>query len=301
MKPPSTIVKCGFGIALAFAFGTSCQSRKEPVAWESERECIELSQKLKLCEYKLGLIKTDEVSDFGHFEALVAESADRIRVLRKDLSALRAEVESMELRNDEFCRNAVENQRANALARKFDSLSVKDGRSFFKVSIAGVSDGGVSIRHEHGTARLRYAELTDEQRQLFGLEEDSALAAEEQERQELLAYEQEFEVEMDKVREIEERAVASASARQAEESRISRSLLAAASASRDSRPLAQPATPVGSGSTYRRWYGYRSYQPTYRYVYYYPTGRNAYCPARTYRSVGDNRVVRTPKKPSIKP
>jgi hypothetical protein len=204
--------------------------------------------------------------------------------LQRDRNALDAEIKGMEVRNEEFVRLAIQGLRMKALGRKFDRFSVNDGRTFENVTVTGVDDGGVAIRHEHGTARFRFAELSAGQSELFGLDERSGLAAADRERRESIAYERRIDEELDAMREKEERIAAVA--RRSEDARMSRPLMAVNSSRQPASPLAKPASPVGSGYSYRSSYGYsgyRSYRPTYRYVYYHRSVPNPFYASRACR------------------
>lgn len=263
----------------------ACDNRHDQAAhWETEREAIELSQQLKLAEYRLSQTPSGNPGELERVENKLRELDQRAQALLRQRSALSAEIKRLEARNEELARLAIQNLRTKSLGGTFDTFSVNDGRTFEKVSITGVDDSGVAIRHAHGTARLRYAELTAEQRASFGLEERSALAAEDQERRELLAYERRIDQEMDALREKEERIAAVAM--KSEDSRIAASIMARNSSSQQTRPLAQPASPFGreSRSSYGQ-YRYRSHRPTYRYVYYYPVTPNPFYAPRACRPV----------------
>lgn len=279
----------------------------ETASWEIEREGIELAQRLKLAEYRLGRISPGDLAESGRWEGEVRATGEKLRTLKQIRLSLSIEIKEMAARNDELCQTAIRNQRTKSMALKFESFSVKDGRTFRNVSVTGVDDAGVAIRHEDGAARLRYADLSAEHRALFGLEEEAALAAEAREHREALAYERGIDLEMQAVRERDQ--LAAAVTQRNNDSRASRSLLAASpSPSRESGMLSRPATPFGTGSIYRRYgdSGYRSYQPNYRYVYYYPSTPNPFCSSHVYRSVGSNgvaypRVSRPANTPSMFP
>lgn len=272
-------------IALLSLMVAACDTNRDQAAdWETERETIELTQQLKLAEYRLGLTPSGNPGELERVENHQRELDQRAQALLRQRSALNAEIKMLEARNEELARLAIQNLRMKSLGRTFDTFSVNDGRTFEKVSITGVDDSGVAIRHAHGTARLRYAELSADQRASFGLEERSALAAEDQERRELLAYERRIDEEMDALREKEERIAAVAM--KSEDSKIADSIMARNSSSQETRPLAQPASPFGRGcrSSYGQ-YRYRTYRPTYRYVYYYPVTPNPFYAPRACRPV----------------
>jgi hypothetical protein len=277
-------------LLISLAVPACNNDRDHAFSWELEQERVELEQRLKLGEYRLGLMSPDGMSELDRLTAIVKESEQKLKFLRSDKNSLTVEVNTIEQDCRNLCESAIEAQRSKSTGLRFPSLTINDGRTFINASITQVDDAGVAIRHEHGAARLRYGDLSESQRALFGLEESSALAAEEIERREAIAYEKSIEQEMELIREEQERnAVAS---RNQESSREARSLMAATSRSTpETSALSKPATPFGTGSIYRRSYDSYRYRSSYRYTYYYPTTRNPYCTPRTYRSVVDNRVI----------
>lgn len=272
---------------------TGCGEKSDQsVYWDTEREVVELTQKLKLAEYRLGLMPNREVVDAGAVMDNARKLDRRLSELRADQASLVDEIKDLEIRKSELVQTAIRNIRAKAHGRKFGTFATTDGRTFEDVMITGVDDGGIALRHAHGTARLRYSDLSLEQREEFGLEEKSALAAEDRERREAVAYEQRMDEELGAMREKEEREAAIA--KRSEDARVSRSLMARNNASpKPESPLSKPATTVGSGSYYRNTYGttYRTYRPRYRYVYYYSAGPNPYYSYRSNRSIGYNGYV----------
>lgn len=81
---------------------------------------------------------------------------------------------------------SIEQRRANALSEKFARFETMKGRVYKDVRITAIDAGGVSLSHSSGTARLRFGDLSPQQRQHFGIEEQ---AAAETYRQETLARE----------------------------------------------------------------------------------------------------------------
>lgn len=260
--------------------------RKDAGYWEIEREKIELEQQLKLLEYKAGRTGNGSPEELPRLENTLRELGARKISLLGNRSALVAGIRQIERQSAELGRLEIQDRRMDSLGRKFDSLALKDGRTFQNVAITGIDDGGVAIRHEDGAARLRYAELSPEQCALFGLEESAALAAENRERRESIAYERQLDEEMEVLRDKEERAASIAS--WDDHARADRHLLARESAGGRTSPLAQPATTVGAGS-WRGYSRYRSHRPTYRYVHYYPVTPNPFYSSRVYRDIRDGK------------
>lgn len=73
-------------------------------------------------------------------------------------------------------KSSIEERRATAMGAELDSFSGVDGKIYREVVITRIDDGGISIRHATGTARLRYADLTSSQKEQFGIDPADALA-----------------------------------------------------------------------------------------------------------------------------
>lgn len=279
-----SVWRCAVAIALVSLIFPGCDNNRQEIAcWEAEREKNELAQRLELMKYRYELSEPGAFSELARLENTMQELDRRTGILLRNLSDLGVEIAALERQNEDFERLAIQNQRMNALGRKFGSFALKDGRTFRNVSITGVDDGGVAIRHEHGAARLRYEELSPEQCVLFGLEEESSRLAIIRETQESLAYERWMDRAMVVAREKEDYASLPAN-KQAIENRGENLMVARASANWRLRPLARPATPVGSRSWSRGWYRYsrcRYYSP-YGYVFYYRAAPNSFGHARAY-------------------
>ncbi len=276
-----------------------CREEVAPaVWWDGERQRMELGHQLELLDYKL---QQSGYGLLGNLEKLrVSNRADQVRLeaLLANRSELKVELESIERQLKSFKTAALLQQRRRAVGRTFDTFESSDGRKFHDVSVVSVEDAGVTLRHADGSARLRYADLDPQQRDFFGLEEGVALAAEEQEAREALAYERWIDVRVAAAREKEALAIAS----EEHESRLVREmrflhaprLESPQSLARNQRPLAQPAKSVGRGfSSYNR--SYRRSRPTYRYVFY-----NHYSPSVPQNS-SVNRSQACPVAGSVRP
>ena len=71
--------------------------------------------------------------------------------------------------------SSAEERRAAAIGAEMESFTGADGRVFKDVRITRINDGGISIRHASGTARLRYGDLTPAQRAIYGMTRDEAI------------------------------------------------------------------------------------------------------------------------------
>jgi hypothetical protein len=262
-----------------------------------EHQVIELEQRLKLMQYRA------ERADSGSFDDLQAIEGNLVRLGKREreLVTRRAELAEttaqLESQLAESKSMAIRERREQAIGREMDQLITHDGRSFAKARVISVDDAGVSIRHEHGAARLRHADLTLEQQVEFGMDPDLAAAAEQREREEVAAYDQWLEAEMARNERIENSKPPETGRSLATASASSRRIGDTMSEGRTSL-LSQPARTFGTGSIYR-YSSYRSYRPTYRHVYYY----QPYCPSyqRSYQRIAPSTGVVRPFVPRQSP
>lgn len=254
--------------------------------WRHERELVELAQQLKLGEYRLGLSDSGEKKALDDLKIMLSENEARLWNLQSEQSALADEIERLETRKKNLDQAIIDQKRSVAQGERFEFFSARNGRIFENATITLVNDSGVAFRHEHGAARLRYAELSDDQRLLFGLEEEAALAAEDRERRQALAYELSIDMELEAMLVRKSGGRADSIAARNKNFLASRSLMAHPDLQPEIRPLAQPARTFGSGLSYRRHYyysGYRAYRPAYRYVCRYPKTVGSFCSSSRFR------------------
>lgn len=175
----------------------------------------------------------------------------------------------------------LRSRREAVIGKTFETFTAWSGRTYHEVSVSSVDDAGVTIRHADGAARLRYEVLSDDQRQLFGLDAESALAAAAKERTDAVEYEswidrwwvanREKEAERDRLAAIEKASrIVSAPSNDQQ--------IVAANVS----PLAKPATAFSSrGSRYSR--RYNRYRSSYSNYYYpVPVYRNTCVPSISF-------------------
>ncbi len=235
--------------------------------WENEREIIALTQRLKLGEYRLGRFGPEGGKKLDDLKTRLSENETGLCRLQKEKATLAAEIACLKTRNQELGRMVLEQKRSKTRGMKFETFPARDGRIFENATVIMVEDSGVEFRHDHGAVRLLYGELSDQQRLFFGLEESAALAAEDRERREALAYERDIDLELEAIRKRETHATNLDGMNLA--SRFSRSLSPVSFRKPVISELSKPAKPVGSASfylKYRRYYGYHSHRPVYRYV-----------------------------------
>lgn len=275
-----SVVGLGSIVALLMIFTTGCVRRSQEADFaEDPGELIELQQRLKLLQYRAGVMGTGTYDQLQSAEASLHANEDRVRRLAEERTDLIVFLDELEERFSAARNDVIKERRSRAVGQELGQIVVRDGRSFEQVRIVSVDDAGVSIRHAHGAATLRYSELTSGQQEHFGLIEELATAAEERERQEIAAFEQHIADEMALVRE-----------QQKEESfkrepsfRPAPRLAARSTGGFRPSALSEPARRFGSGGYSR----YRSSRPTYRYVYYYqPNWRSPCTSPRSSAFVG---------------
>ena len=257
--------------------------------WQGEQERIALMHQVELKQYRISQTDVAGFDEVQRLGKLTESSTELLGSLNRQRQVLTEELSLLERNLAELKEATIRDQRNRAIGRTFKSFESASGRKFEEVSVAAIDDAGVTIRHADGSARLRFADLDPEQQVFFGLEADLAFAAEEKESRAAVAYEREIDNQMAVLREQEDRT--SQTNRRVElASKRKSSLLAAQQvAETKAGPLAKAATPFGSRSWgYSRYSSsyssyrdpaYRTYSPTYRYVYNYVVPRyNSYCP-----------------------
>jgi hypothetical protein len=246
---------------------SSCQPKREDLAlWELEQSRIELQERLNLLNYRLQVREGGDADLLADLQSTLAASLRRKQELLAERNTLTGEIASLETAAEELEQAWVLQQRGRAAGASFERWITLSGRQLENVKVVGIDDGGVSVRHEHGSATLRFDDLTSEQQIYFGLTASRAAAAENREQLASAAYERHVEQQLNLTKERESAAMPPAS-RGPETPALQASRTVAAS-TRVS-PLSKPATPFGSrtwsGDSYRRR---TSYYDTY---YYYPS------------------------------
>lgn len=263
-------------------FVVGCEPRNQQLAMgESQRELVELQQRLKLLHYRSEVAGTGAFDELKAVEASLRANDDRVRLLAGARAELVVALGALEEQFATARHHEIQNRRVRAVGREWDEIAVRDGRTFEQVRIVAVEDSGVSIRHAHGAATLRYSELTDAQQEEFGMVEELANAAEERERAETAAFEQQIDAGLAEMRAKQPPPQVSPSSTAGDRS-YARVAARSGAATRQSA-LSEPARAFGGGGYSR----YRSSRPTYRYVYYYqPYGQSGCFNPRPQNSVG---------------
>jgi hypothetical protein len=258
--------------------------------WQRERERIELRHQLELKKYRFEQAGSHDLEELETLRAAAAQSSAAIKSLRLQQMTLSHQVESLQGQWAGFKEATIRSQRQRAMGRTFEELRLVSGRSFQAVSVMGIDDSGVTIRHADGSARLHFADLDAGQQTFFGLEADLAQAAREMEKTSVAEYERWVDTRMAS---LEEKSDASAEAIRRDELAVQQRRAALAeqqSVAFKARPLGQPASSFGNRSWSSPSYsGYRSNRPTYRYIYY-NNAPDGYSPCRPVAPIKIDRV-----------
>lgn len=249
---------------------SSCQPKREDLAlWELEQSRIELQERLNLLNYRLQVREGGNAGSLADLQSTLAASSRRKQELLAERNTLTGEIASLETAAEELEQAWVLQQRGRAAGASFERWVTLSGRQLENVKVVGIDDGGVSVRHDHGSATLRFDDLTSEQRIYFGLTASRAAAAENREQLASAAYERHVEQQLNLAKERGRESAAIPPKSRGPETPARQASLTVAASTRVS-PLSKPATPFGS----RTWSGdsYRhrnAYDGTY--YYYYPS------------------------------
>jgi len=172
------------------------ESAESAAWWEVEALRVELKGRVDLANFKLAA--AGEVRGPAELAKVVSANEEReariasLKVKREELTTgLRQGKENLVKFADDRLRELKE----RAIGKEWTELATA-GRTYQDVKVMSVTDAGVTIRHRDGSARLRFHDLTDNQRMEFGLDETTALAAVQEERKKAAAYEQYLEDEL---------------------------------------------------------------------------------------------------------
>ncbi|MEO7100975.1 MAG: hypothetical protein ABI162_16580 [Luteolibacter sp.] len=267
MATRNSTIRLGVATAILAVLSSGCdKSGNDAAWWQGEQLRLQLSRDLELKEYRFQQSAGNDLPEFEKLRASNKAGKLRLQKLVEMRALLSDEVESTQQQFAAMQKHFIESQRQKAVGQKFKVLNSSSGRQYQDVAVVSVDDSGVAIRHADGTARLRYADLDAKQRAFFGLEEGSALAAENEERVQAAAYERWIDANVAINQEKQTRAAELAS-RDTQQAKRSRNLMASRqTASANVSALGQPSRSFGGYSGH--YLSYRS-SPSYRYVYYY--------------------------------
>ncbi|NQW99567.1 hypothetical protein HQ447_02830 [bacterium] len=141
--------------------------------WQGELERIGLSHQVELKQYRLAHSAGGGMGELVELRDTSRANRDLLKSLRQQRDASGGELAELEKEWIDFQGVTIRDQRQRA-----------------------IDDGGVTIRHADGSAKLRDADLDDRQRVFFGLEAAPAHTVEQEEFQADMAYECDMEVQM---------------------------------------------------------------------------------------------------------
>lgn len=282
---PHQIIAPIGAVFVAAGLLTGCDNNQNDIGWwQGEQQRIELSNQLELKKFRFDRSGAQDFKELQALRQSTSEATASLKSLREQRLVLGEQLQSLQAGWADFRVSTLGQLRQRAMGKTFEKLSLRSGREFVGVSVAAIGDSGVTIRHADGSARLRFADLDATQRVFFGLDQELASVAEAEENKDAAAYEQWVN---QRIATLDEKKSRDAESTRREELAAQRTRAQLASqllASTNNRPLAQPASSVGTYS--RRYTSDRSYRPFYRHVYYYnapdyhcqPTPMN-FCPS----------------------
>jgi hypothetical protein len=264
-----------FLIGIGCLLLSACKSENKSTSlWEMERDKIEISKKIEVLGYRLSLHEPDHL-ELASLNSKLEQMKAAKKALLADQIRLNSEVAALEADHEKMMVDLIQSRRSEIIGTKIQQLVVADGRTYQDVQITDIGDAGVDFRHEGGSTRLRYNELSQLQRDYFALEDDSANHALAKEQKSHMAYEKWVSKVTAQNREERRSAEANQGQKDQEQRRRSYQLAFQDSRARSSA-LSRPATPVGRRTWSRVWsYQYpSSYYDTprvyYPYSYSYP-------------------------------
>ena len=289
-------------LGVVVLFSASCQRNENQAEWwQGEQERIALSHQVELKEYRFSKSHASGYEEMTKLRTLAKTNMNLIRDLNQRRIALDVEVELLEGEFVGFKQSSIQGQRDRAIGRTFDTMILPSGRTFMQVKVAAIDDAGVTIRHAEGSARMSFSDLNSEQQVLFGLEMDLALVAEKKELESSVDYERAVDRQLVAMK-AREKLIAEAARREDQSLQANRARVASQQiASSSVRPLAQPATSFGnrSWSSSSYYSTYRSYRPTYRYVYYGSPSYVQPCPSVSPSRYTQGTVSRAASSPIV--
>jgi len=286
-----------FGLGMFAILSAACSgNKKDTVWWDNQKTLIELKNELALAQYRASMLAPEDLSSPAEAETPApAVLEEDIRLLTDMKRGLGDEVSAMEAAWNDFRANVLDQRRAALSGKSFNEFQTADGKTYKNGMVTKIDDGGVSLRHADGTARLRFQDLNSEEHAYFGLDGELAAAAHQKESTNRVAYEKWVG-----------KSLAIAEAKEAEESRIrqqeeskaasARTLAAASRRSSTTSASVSPLTSsfgkLGDTSTFstgssrysrysRRYSSYGSFyrRPT---IYYYNTTPSYYRNSNRY-------------------
>jgi hypothetical protein len=156
--------------------------------WALECEREDLQGKLELARIRLDARTGPDDPRLVNAREAAGKGASRLSGLREKVVELKSMIARSEEAFAQLQENRVSETRRLALGKEWTEFSSRDGRRYEQVKVAAIDDGGVTLRHLHGATKLRYADLTEEQRLLFALDREASDLAEVAEKKQAEAY-----------------------------------------------------------------------------------------------------------------
>lgn len=168
--------------------------RKVPtdeVWWENERYRSDLQHQIEITRLRVDRLERgpepEQIEQASkELEALTA----RFDKLMKQHESLSAGLSGVESEFIAFREKRLEDLRDRATGKEWPEFVAASGRILKNAMVISVDDTGVMLRHEDGSTRMRFEDLTEKQRFFFGLEEGAAIAAMKEEQLRLQNYEE---------------------------------------------------------------------------------------------------------------
>lgn len=253
---------------------------------------MDLVQQLALKEFRLSQRGGGSMGNLDGLqrEFLELQSSMDSLVAKSDL--LKDEIVSLETGMQTMREDFLKNRRSAIAGKTFAEFTTWKGRTYREVSISSVDDGGVTIRHADGSARVTFADLNEDQRMMFGLDAQLAMAAIEKEKADAIEYDQWIGSKLAANRAAKEKLAKLSAAsvpKVRPRSRASDTTIAA-----NVNPLTKPSSEVSSRYSSR----YTRSRPTYYYYPYIPAYRNPCSPMISYINRSPERTRWNPYTPN---
>ena len=160
--------------------------RKDAAWWANEKEIIELRSEIELARYRMEMLAPPAVSTEPSTPP--AELSEEIESLSVAKTQLTLDIAGLKDGWAKFRESVLAERRTAAMGMTFDTFQTAGGRVYRDVTVSRIDDGGVSLRHEAGTARLRLDDLDENRQVFFGLDGELAAIAHEAEAEDRIAY-----------------------------------------------------------------------------------------------------------------
>ena len=168
------VVLAGFALLYLCVFDEGMQGANqsiESVIAQQDREIIPLTQSIALNRDKLSKAPAlvaigKQLTDVKQTQFLRAERQNQ---LTRDLEADTAEAASITTKLAAYKQQYITSTRNHARDRQIPHLLTRKGKTYDNAVIRNVTDLGVEIRHDGGSARIAPADLPDDLREEFHL------------------------------------------------------------------------------------------------------------------------------------